>query len=142
MRLFIDCEFNEFKGDLISMAIVAENGEEFYEVLDCPNPGPWVKEHVMPILNKDPIPYHLFQLKLQFFLMKFNSIELIADWPEDIKHFCECLILDKGCRLDTPHLTMTIHRISTTSALPHNALEDARGIADYFLYDEILKGQE
>ena len=142
MRLFIDCEFNEFKGDLISMAIVAENGDEFYEVLDCPNPGPWVKGHVMPILNKDSIPYHVFQHRLQSFLMQYNSIELIADWPEDIKHFCECLITEPGYRLDTPPLTMTIYRIDASSALPHNALEDARGIADYFLYDEIMKGRE
>ena len=142
MRMFIDCEFNEFKGDLISMAIVAENGDEFYEVLDCPNPGDWVKVNVIPILNKDPIPYSLFQRKLEFFLMKYNSIELIADWPEDIKHFCECLITDPGFRLNTPPLTMTIIRIDAESALPHNALADARGIADQILYDEIIKGQQ
>ena len=26
MNLFLDCEFNEFQGELISMALVAENG--------------------------------------------------------------------------------------------------------------------
>lgn len=37
MKLFIDCEFNEFGGDLLSMAIVSENGDEFYEVLNLEN---------------------------------------------------------------------------------------------------------
>jgi hypothetical protein len=32
MNLFIDCEFG---GKLISMAIVSEDGKEFYEVLPC-----------------------------------------------------------------------------------------------------------
>lgn len=44
MRFFIDCEFNEFRGELISMALVAEDGREFYEVLPCPNPGAWVAQ--------------------------------------------------------------------------------------------------
>ena len=55
MILFIDCEFNEFKGELISMALVSEDGKEFYEVLPCKNPGDWVKENVLPILNKSSV---------------------------------------------------------------------------------------
>jgi len=38
MRIYIDTEFNEFQGALISMALVAADGEEFYEVLACENP--------------------------------------------------------------------------------------------------------
>ena len=64
-KIYIDTEFNEFKGDLISLALVAETGEEFYEVLECKNPGPWVAEHVMPILEKDPIDRALFQTELK-----------------------------------------------------------------------------
>lgn len=29
MRLFLDCEFNEFKGALISMALISEDGREY-----------------------------------------------------------------------------------------------------------------
>lgn len=132
MNLYLDCEFNEFKGELISMALVADDGQEFYEVLECRNPGPWVKQHVMPILNKPPVPLHIFQSILQTFLMKFETIEVIADWPEDIKHFCDALITGPGLRLNTPPLQMTIYRVDTASQLPHNALADARGIAEYF----------
>jgi len=132
MNIFIDCEFNEFGGDLISMALVAEDGREFYEVLECPNPGEWVKLNVIPILYNLPIPKVDFQLRLQAFLMQFDEIHIVADWPEDIKHFCESLITGPGNRLNTPHLTMGVYRFDATSDLPHNALEDAKGIARYF----------
>ena len=54
-KLFVDCEFNEFQGELISMAIVSEDGREWCEALPCANPGPWVSQHVMPIIGKQPL---------------------------------------------------------------------------------------
>lgn len=56
MNIFIDCEFNGFGGQLMSMALVAEDGREFYEVLPLP-------------LLDDIDPFHNFKL--------------IADWPDD-----------------------------------------------------------
>lgn len=133
MNIFIDCEFNEFKGELISMALVAANGQEFYEVLDCPEPKDWVKVNVMPILNKGPVPLDVFHMKLQRFLCQFDNIHIIADWPEDVKHFCDTLIIGPGSSLNTPPLMFSIYQnIYYQSALPHNALEDARAIAKYF----------
>lgn len=132
MRLFLDCEFNEFKGELISMALVAEDGREWYEVVPCGSPGAWVTEHVMPILGKTAIPYRDMQNSLQAWLSQFESVHIVADWPEDIQHFCNALIVGAGIRLDTPPLTMEILRIDAESTLPHNALHDARGIRDAF----------
>lgn len=130
-RLFIDCEFNEFKGDLISMGIVAEDGREFYEVTHCDQPGAWVAQHVMPILNKAPISMRELQAQLFLFLAQFKAIHVVADWPEDIKHFCDALITGPGMRMDTPPLTMEVRRDldSELSAVPHNALDDARAVA-------------
>lgn len=129
MRIWIDTEFNEFKGDLISMALVAEDGREWYEVTYCEKPGPWVAQHVMPILNQEPVPVIEMQTSLSQFLSRYSSIHLIADWPEDIAHFCNLLITGPGYRLDTPPLAMEIRRdLDAVSALPHNALEDARAI--------------
>lgn len=53
MRLFLDTEFNEFLGPVISMALVPEvrSIPPFYESSGCENPGPWVAEHVMPIIG-------------------------------------------------------------------------------------------
>ena len=131
-RVYIDTEFNGFNGRLISMALVAEDGNEFYEVLECRNPVEWVQINVMPFLEKEPVDVHIFQSKLQQFLWQYESVELIADWPEDIKHFCSALIAGPGDCLNHPPITMTIRRdlSSSESKLPHNALYDARAIAD------------
>lgn len=131
MKIYIDTEFNEFQGELISMALVAESGQEFYEVLPCENPGPWVAENVMPILFKAPISKEALQLRLQHWLAQFPEVHLIADWPEDIQHFCQALITGPGMRINTPPLTMEIRRdLDAVSELPHNALADARAIRD------------
>ena len=128
MDVYIDCEWNGFEGDLISMALVAKNGDEFYEVIGCDNPVEWVAENVMPILNKAMTTEVVLKIKLEEFLMRFESVNIVADWPEDIERFCNALITGPGERLNTPPLTMEIIRIDAESNLHHNALEDARGI--------------
>lgn len=128
MRMYLDCEFNEFKGALISMALVDENGREWYEVVPCEKPGPWVAEHVMPILGRGPVSIPLMQASLSAWLALYDSVHIVADWPEDIAHFCQALITGPGMRLNTPPLTMEVVRIDAESELPHNALADARGI--------------
>jgi hypothetical protein len=132
MKIYIDCEFNEFRGDLISMALVAADGSEFYEVLECANPGPWVKQNVMPILNKEPVPDYIFKMKLFGYLNWFDSIELVADWPEDIKHFCEWVITGPGEMMNIPSFTCSVRRDLNTkdSKIPHNALSDARALME------------
>jgi hypothetical protein len=134
MKLWIDCEFNEFGGDLISMALVADDGQEFYEVLNLENDekyGSWVFANVVPYLNKDPITKEALQRKLWMFLNQWDEVHIIADWPDDIKYFCMSLITAPGMALNTPlKTTMQIDRELNTesSAILHNALEDARAI--------------
>lgn len=57
MRYFIDTEFDQEdrsrEVELISLAIVAENGGEFYAInknYDQDRASPWLKEHVIPVL--------------------------------------------------------------------------------------------
>jgi hypothetical protein len=128
MDLFIDGEWNSYGGDLISLAIVSECGQEFYEVLNCKNPDPWVAENVIPKLNKEPISLDEFQNKLHEFLIQFDRIHVIADWPEDISWLCKSLIRGPGERLDTPPLTLEVLRVDSVSRIPHNALADARAL--------------
>lgn len=136
MNIWIDCEFNEFGGDLISMALVAADGQEFYEVLDLENDekyGSWVFANVVPYLNKEPIDKQVFQDKLWRFINQWEpeGVHIIADWPDDIKYFCVSLITAPGMCIGTPlKLTMQIDRELSTesSAILHNALEDARAI--------------
>jgi hypothetical protein len=131
MYFWIDTEFNEYKGQLISMALVADDGREWYEVLQIAEaPRPWVAVHVMPVLKKDPISINAAQTNLEKWLSNYDSAHIVADWPEDIQHFCEFLITGPGKRINTPILTMEIRRDvdSGQSAIPHNALSDARAL--------------
>lgn len=139
MRVWVDCEFNEFKGDLISMALVAEDGLEWYCVLPCENPGAWVAQHVMPILRQQPVSRAAFSRSLYLWLAQYDAVHVIADWPEDIAHFCESLITGPGERINTPPLTMEIRRDLDLipSAVPHNALDDARAIRASHIHIEI-----
>ena len=136
MKLFLDCEFTNFQGQLISMALVSDDDQEFYEVVnfsvvDCHE---WVLDNVVPILVKEAITYNEFQSKLSKFLRQYDSIEVIADWPEDFWHFTQALLTGPGMMMDTPKLTMTMERrLDYKSFLPHNALEDAKAIKKAYL---------
>lgn len=146
MNVFIDCEFNGFGGDLLSMALVADDGEEFYEVRSLEKDQEyvrWVADNVVPHLNKDPVNREVFQSRLWQFINQYSEVHLIADWPDDIKYFCMELIVTAGVCINTPSkLTMEINRqlSSTSSVILHNALEDARAIKQN--YDELLNAQQ
>lgn len=133
MNLYIDCEFNGYRGELLSMALVADNGKEWYVELHrgtCFDL--WVTQHVIPLLDGDPISQKDAQLSLYQFLTSFGGTEdlnVIADWPDDIKFFCEMLLTGPGTSIAPPRITMEIRRhLSGISEKPHHALHDARGI--------------
>lgn len=131
MNLYIDCEWNGYRGELISIALVPEHGEEFYRVIGCDDPVEWVAENVMPLIgDEDWRTEQEVQFGLATYLQRFDHIHLIADWPEDIERFCRLLIVGPGLRMDTPPLTMEVLRIESKSKIPHNALEDARGLME------------
>ena len=129
---YLDCEFNGYKGDLISLALVIDDDNYFYEVLGCPNPVSWVAENVMPILNKEPIAPHDFKQKLEAFITKYKDLVVVADWPDDIKYLCDALIVAPGVCVNTPiKLSFVLKRVDAPSELPHNALADAKGIKKF-----------
>ena len=130
MNIYIDTEFNDFGGELISLGMVDETGRDFYAVLNCQDPSPWVAANVIPVLGQPYASLRMLQQRLQAWLSAYRTAHIVADWPEDIAHFCRALITGPGMRLDTPPLTMEVRRDldSGASAVPHNALEDARAI--------------
>lgn len=142
MLIFIDTEFNGYKGELISLALVTSSGKDFYEVLQPTNPiVDWVRENVMPYLNKEPITIEKFQVKLYQYLMEFSEygrepLTIVADWPDDIKYFCESLITGPGTSIPTPvRINFVLDRSlsSERSEVPHNAYHDAVAIMkDYY----------
>lgn len=137
VKLYVDCEFNGFGGDLISMALVGEDGREWYAVL--PEPRIWDKwcfEHVLPMISAEkPTIYansrEEFRLSLRHFLEQYDNPTIVADWYVDLVHFFSAFggrdhseSMPVACRaelvLDLPELE---------PAFPHNALSDARAIA-------------
>ncbi|MFO5802071.1 hypothetical protein ACLBSQ_33445, partial [Klebsiella pneumoniae] len=70
MLLFVDTAFDTPTGTLISFGIVSEVRRcEFYEVLPYDNiEDEWVKENVIPILQKEPISREEFHGRLDTLL--------------------------------------------------------------------------
>ncbi|QOW45907.1 MULTISPECIES: hypothetical protein [Acinetobacter] len=137
MNLFLDCEFNGFGGELISMALIDEQGQYFYEVLHCAQPVAWVQQHVLPITQKVAISLQEFQNHLHHFLLQYDQIHIIADWPEDLALFSRSLLLGPGQCMITPPLSMQLwldqRATSILSTQPHNALADAQALQQAYL---------
>ena len=93
LDIFMDAEFNGFGGDLISIALVCENGQEWYEVAEIPaEPHPFVVQHVLPVLGKESIGRDRFAQSLAEFLASGPEPVIIADWPDDIRCLCDGLV--------------------------------------------------
>ena len=143
MRYFLDCEFNGFDGPLIAIALVpeAEDHGHFYAVLPCPQPTPWVADHVLPRLGAGPQPRELVVAAMAAYLSRDPEPMLVADWPEDIAH-AAALLVHRGRRM-VPHVRFDLINLpgfdtATMSALPHNALADAQALRREVLTREAL----
>ena len=138
MQIYLDTEYNGFGGELISMALVAECGDEWYRVLPCQAPTPWVRQHGMPVMNKrvcsrDPrLAAYRLTTSLGRWLRQFDRVNITADYPTDFELFCKALVLGRGCHVVVPPMTLQLRfdlpSVSQVSATPHNALEDARAL--------------
>jgi hypothetical protein len=141
MRLFLDTEFNGFGGKLISMALVPENDSKrtFYKEIEMTDQlDPWVRENVVPHLVLIPCSRYEFQQALSQYLWEVGDCTIIADWPDDIRYFCESLITGHGECLSLLH-NMKFELdfgIEYESLVPHNAIHDARAIKEFYLKRE------
>lgn len=131
MRFFIDLEFDVKSDQVLSLGMISEDGtQEFYEVLEWSKSlEPWVKENVVPILNKEPIDLETFQNKLETFCKKFNGLHLVANHPNDILYFNKLLLQgEKGDWIKIQPLTFEVddELSGKGSSLLHNALADAK----------------
>jgi hypothetical protein len=143
MRFFLDTEFNGFGGKLMSMALVPENDSkpEFYVELEMNDQlDPWVRENVVPHLFQLPVTRQQFQLSFSRYLLniEYDEIIIVADWPDDIRYFCETMITGPGERIVMPtNIKFELNfSIEYESMVPHNALHDARAIRDFYMKRE------
>lgn len=140
MHYFLDTEFNEFGGDLISLALVSEDGErELYVATACDAPGAWVAENVIPIIDAPGakptmIAANFFGYMIRNFLADERAMpQIVADWPDDIRYFCQALITGPGEMVNIPALSFHLRRVDAyptalEGAVQHNALWDARAL--------------
>lgn len=138
MNVFLDTEFNGFGGKLLSMALVPEdeNLPQFYRELQVTDQlHPWVMENVIPHLNGPAVTFSRFQHDLAVYLNTIGPCNIIADWPDDIKYFCEALITGPGERVALAHnISFGLDfSIKYQSLIPHNALADARAIREWYI---------
>jgi hypothetical protein len=138
MRYFLDTEFNGFGGELISLALVSDDGKRsLYVATECKNPQPWVAENVLPIIDAGTDPIMIqpeeFGRAIAIFLSGDNFPVIISDWPDDIRYFCQALITGPGQMVAIPGVAFQMLRVDaypTTleGAIQHNALWDARAL--------------
>lgn len=147
MRYFLDTEYDGFGGRLISLGLVPEDEgeEEFYVIIEpAEAESEWVTRHVIPYLNHVPealreAPMHPADAAqaLAHYLSHDEAPEICADWPEDLAHFARLLVTGPGVMVRVPPFTlrlldMTGFSTASNSAVPHNALHDARALRDQF----------
>lgn len=137
MKYFLDTEFNEFGGDLISLALVREDGASVYLVTDCEKPGAWVKDNVIPILfaggDAIKIQPDEFGKGIAIFLAGDPAPVIVSDWPDDIRYFCQAVITGPGEMIAVPQLQFVMLRVDAyptdlEGAVQHNAWWDAMAL--------------
>lgn len=132
MNYYLDCEFNEQGGELISIAIVGRGGGEFYRVLAFSDePTPWVAANVIPVLGgQSPRPESMVRTELAAWLRERPGAHIIADWPLDLLYFFRLLCGPNYAATEFVPVTCEVREIKSGSRVPHNALWDARGLLD------------
>ena len=146
MRYFLDTEYNGWGGALLSLALVPDDGEEFYLTLDWAGPlEPWVERNVVPYLDTVPEPLVSPRLgradaarAVSHYLAGDPAPLIVADWPEDIAQFNALLLTGPGTMVEVPPLTFRFVELSgfstaANSKVPHNALHDARALRDHMM---------
>ncbi len=146
MRYFLDTEYNGIGGELLSLALVPDDGEELYLTLKWSTPLlDWVERHVIPYLDSVPQQLSCPRLSrdhaagaLERYLRHDGEPLIVADWPEDIAQFCNLMITGPGDMIDLRHATFRLAPMSNfstaaNSRVPHNALHDARALRDHIV---------
>ena len=150
MRYFLDTEFNGYGGELISLALVPEFGDqEYYAVLPISaEPHGWVQRNVLPYLASVPpgfvseeLPRTAVARQIAHYLAADSEPVIVADWPEDIAHFCNLLVTGPGDiapvgSLKFEFISSPGFSTAENSRVPHNALHDARALRDFVLAAE------
>ena len=145
MRYFFDTEYNGFGGALLSLALVPEDGgEEFYVTIACPDPlDPWVERNVIPYLDTVPRGCARRASRAAPRPRRWRNGCCTTRLPRSsptgprISPNWRCCSSPVRGKCSTfPPLTLRFEPLQSfstaaNSAVPHNALHDARALRDH-----------
>jgi|TARA_R110000744_G_scaffold57570_1_gene120823 hypothetical protein len=141
MKYYLDTEFNGHGGELLSLALVSEEGAMLYLVVPEPVSPlvPWVADNVWPVRHHPweiVAPREGWGQRIASFLGG-EPATIVVDWPEDIRYFCETLITGPGYMVALNNLTFQMIRVdayptTVEGAIQHNALCDAFALREKF----------
>jgi hypothetical protein len=153
LRYFLDTEFNGFGGTLLSLALVREDGPSLYLIYESPPElDPWVRRHIIPKLRQVPAgvePQGVAQATgaraIAAFLAGDSNPRVFADWPDDIRLFCQALMLGPGLTVLIERLAFVILRVEPyptdiEGAIEHNAVWDALALRRRLMRHELADG--
>lgn len=157
-RFYLDTEFSNFNGWLLSLALVADDGSGLYlvrndaeiEMYDRAQPmNEWVIENVMPYIFDIPDGYEIERAPLadwgdlisDFLYPQAGAterVQIIADWPEDFRYLIDLLLTGPGESVVMGRQTdfscirhVSIYPTDLEGAVQHNSLWDALAIKHY-----------
>lgn len=147
MNYYLDTEFNGFGGALMSLALVREDGESLYMVFPKPyRPDDWVLANVTPLLHDVPesvwvaeVPTEAAPALIWRFLYGDADPVIHTDWPDDVRYFCQAVIVGPGQMAPIPSLKFQVHRVDAyptdlPGAVQHNAWWDAMALRHILLH--------
>lgn len=134
MRLYLDTEFNGHGGELISLALAAEDGKHWYGVwpqFDILY-TPWVYDNVaMRLRDMKPTTDGLetnegIRASLHEYLHSRRGAIIYADWPADFEYLMRIMA---GSTYEkswiVPCTMVLLNESEPQPEIPHNALSDA-----------------
>lgn len=141
-RFYIDCEFDGHAGDLLSIAVVCEDGRSLHvDAIDTTATDPWVIANVVPLLGEHEADQDIstFRDNIGAVLRRFIAVRepvIIADSPVDIGRFCRALSTDSDggwASTDYASMTFEVHNVDCyptdlPGAVQHNAWWDAMAL--------------
>lgn len=135
MNLYLDTELDGHGGELISLALAADDGNHWYGVTQHVPTNEWVREHVHPHIFRMPCtindwqPPEEFRVSLRQYMGHRAGCTIWADWPADFEHLMR--LMAAGPSYDQSFMVpCTMQLIETAPGepkpeIPHNALSDA-----------------
>lgn len=158
MRYYLDTEFDGHNGQLLSLALVRQDGRSCYlmnTTIGAIN-DVWVQENVIPKLHQHDCPQSVgfpvnhFGLMVREFLADDPEITIVSDSPVDIGRFCQVISTGSDGTWEPtnyPYITFIVMNEDAypceryPQAVQHNAWWDAMALyaklePQFRLFDE------